>query len=201
MQQRSRSRVTSRMGALETGPDLREQGFFDSAIVDEQKLGLGDEGARGGRAEPHLGRGIARAEVGGFGQLKALQGFGHSPMPLQARPVGGGEVQVLAQGEVGKERVALEDVTALAQARGHVDAGGGVEQDRIVHQDAAGIGGGKAGQQIEDEGSARLAPAVERGHARSEFEFDIQREGRQNYLAEARTGHRPIRPVSRRHPR
>jgi len=53
----------------------------------------------------------------------------------------------------------------------------GVEQDPVVEQDAAGIGGREAGDAFEGEGFPGAAWSVKHGHARVCFDFHIEREG------------------------
>ena len=90
---------------------------------------------------------------------------------------GGGELEIFAHGHVGEERVILKHVAAAAEAWGQVDAGGGVEIEFVVDENAAFAGGGETAEAIEGECFARAAGAPKDGGGGVAFEMDVEFEG------------------------
>ena len=144
----SRSCVTSRIGRLNsartcrsTCVQLRAQRRVQAArrLVEQQQLRRADQRARNRAALLLAARDFVRPPPGHVRQVESLQHFVDAPVPLQARQAVRREHQVCAQRHVREQRVVLEHVTAVAPPRRQVDAGGAVEQDLVVQQDAAGI--------------------------------------------------------------
>ena len=70
-------------------------------------------------------------------------------MAFQARDALGGELQVLAQRHVRKQRVILKHVAAAPGLRREMHAGCAVEQNLVVQQDASFVGPNESGDGIE----------------------------------------------------
>ncbi len=138
-----------------------------------------------------------RTPSGNIGQVKLLQHLVHFSMPLQAWAALQREFQILAQGHVGKQRVILKHVAALTRSRRQADARRGIEQNLIIHQDAAFIRTHKSGEGIERQCFAGAAWAEENRDAFAGAELDIQREAGgfgawREILAEARLDHSAV---------
>ena len=132
-------------------------------FVQEESFGPADEGAGQGGA-----LGLATGDPGGaaVGQVEDAEGSELVVDSLIAR--GAGKVEdavgdVFGNGEVGEERVALDDVAEAAVVGRDVEAGCGVEYRAVVDGDAAAVRSEEAGYCFEREGLAGAGLAEEDG--------------------------------------
>jgi hypothetical protein len=96
---------------------------------------------------------------------------------FEAGEVLGAEGEILAEREMGEEGGALEDIAAVAAARGEIGAGGGIEEKNVVDEDAAFAWGGETGDGIEGEGLASAAGTEEDSDAGTGGEVEVEGEG------------------------
>ena len=141
--------------------------------------GRADQGAGDGAALFLAAGDFVRAAAGDVVEMELLDHFVDAAMAFEARAAFGGELEILAERHVGEQRVVLEDVAAVALLGSEADAGGGVEQDVVVEEDAAGVGADEAGDGVESEGLAGSAGSEQDGGAgaRGGFEFEVEGEG------------------------
>src|SRR5271157_950175 len=121
--------------------------------------------------------------------MEPVEHLSDAAVTFQARPSPGGEDQVLPHGHVWEERIGLGDVATKTAARRKLDVGGGVEEDGVIEQDAAGIGVGEAGDGFEKHGLTGSVAAVDGGCAGADGEIDLERETRRDTAANANVGH------------
>ena len=88
-------------------------------------------------------------------QLETFDHLGHAASALGARTAAQPETEILADGQVRKQRIALEHVAETARARGHVDPSLAIEEHAAVEDDAATIGPQQPGQALEGKRLAR----------------------------------------------
>ncbi len=108
--------------------------------------------------------------------MEFFQHLGHFAVALQPRDALDGELQILAQRHVRKQRVVLKNVAAVARLRRQVHARCAVEQDLVVKQDAAFVGAHESGDGIERQRFAGAARAEQHGESARRLEFDVERE-------------------------
>jgi hypothetical protein len=109
-------------------------------FVEEQRLRLGYKrarqrdalllaaGERGGIAGFEADE-VHRSDLSGDAALAFIRGQG-----------GNSEADIFGDGEMRKERVILEEQTDVPIAAGAINAGGGIEKDASIENDAAAIG-------------------------------------------------------------
>jgi len=95
---------------------------------------------------------------------------------LGPRPVPEPEADIVHDGEMRKERVALKDVSDLAALRGQINPGLRVEEHAIVHHDPARIRLQESRQALERQGLARTGRTEERGDSFACRPLDVQSE-------------------------
>src|ERR1051326_6756004 len=122
-------------------------------------------------------------------------------MTLEARAALRGEREILAQRHVRKQRVLLEHVSAVAGLWRKVNSRGGVEQDRVIEQDASFLRAHEPGDGIERHGFSRAARPEQNCDARCAFDLQVERESggigaRRKRLADARLNHRGSRTLA-----
>jgi hypothetical protein len=115
-----------------------------------------------------------RTAAGSFGEAELFQHLVHAAMALQARAALGCELQIFAQRHVGKQRVILEYVTAVALLRNQVHAGRAIEQNIVVEKNSAFVGLDETGNRIEHQGFARAAGAEQDCYASGGGELQIE---------------------------
>src|SRR4029077_19950213 len=108
---------------------------------------------------------LVRTAAGSFGEAELFQHLVHAAMALESRRALGVELEMLAQRHVGKQRIILEYVTAVALLRSQVHAGRTVEQNVVVEQNSAFVGRDEASDRIEHQGLARAAGAKQHRYA------------------------------------
>jgi hypothetical protein len=138
------------------GAQVGFEGGVEAArrFVEEEDIGLGNEGASDGAALFLAAGELAGVAAGEIGEAEAIEEFGDAAAAFETGEGLRAEGEVLAQGHVGEEGVVLEDVTAGAALGREVDAGFGVKEDAIAEDDAAAVRGDEAGDGIEREGFA-----------------------------------------------
>jgi hypothetical protein len=87
-----------------------------------------------------------------------------------------GEVQVLTNGHVGKQRIILKNIAAASLLWRQVQLCGGIEIKLIVNQDATLVGMSEAGQAAQCEGFAGSARAQECSNAPFGVQMYVQGE-------------------------
>src|SRR5580704_8616763 len=143
-------------------------------LIEKQRSRAGDERARDGRALFLAAGKFMGQAPGQIRNTEAFEKFGDTAMPFEAWQAVRRERKIRAYRHMGKQRVILKDVTALAFARRQVDLRAGIEENAVVEQYAAGIGRDKTGDGVERECLAGTTWPVENGDAGGCFEVDIE---------------------------
>jgi hypothetical protein len=165
---------------LEDSVKFRAQRSIEALrrLIEEQNARRSDEGSRDGAALALAAGNFVRAAAGGILKAKALDHIVHAAVTFEARFLLDGELEVLPQGHMGKERVVLKDVAAVARLRGEMNAGCAVEQDLIVEHNAAFVGADESGDGIEGERFAGSAGSEQDGDAGAGLKFEVEGKGR-----------------------
>jgi hypothetical protein len=109
-------------------------------------------------------------------EAEAFDNLGHTSCALGPRPVAQAEADVLGNRQVGKQRVALEDVADMPLLGWKVHARSGVEEDAVIHDDASGIGPDQAREALQGERLAGARGAEEDRDPVARGPRDVQRE-------------------------
>src|SRR5260370_349739 len=141
-------------GRMKNAMGLSGGGGQERVEQEEGRMGRGRPPERNGLAlaAGELRR-IARLEPA---EAEALEHLGAPAPSLAVRPAAQAEGDVRGDGEVREEGVALEDVADPPPLRRQVHARRPVEEDAVVHDDAAGVGADEPRQALERQ---RLAGA------------------------------------------
>src|SRR5205823_9136880 len=121
-------------------------------------------------------RRVARLETS---EAEALDDLGAPAQALRARPATKAEGHVGGDGEVREERIALEDVPDAPGLRRQVHARGAVEEDAVIHDDAAGVGPEQPREALEGQRLASAGRPEEHGDTVARGPRDVEREARE----------------------